>query len=232
MSHRSRNLSDVLEKNAASTLGIFAMQPEHLQQIMGYYIEDAQNHLNVIEQSLLNLQTTIEDLESINELLLAVRCGIIGGTNLLPISGVHISSIHQTGFCLIDCFKVLQQEGLVKVDQKLEDLLIQVFYTLKGLIEQLREPSTLTEEKAKQSMSAIEGIREVLLVHLNELIMRSRNGHYSENAIAKRGGESVATLKALQGEVQESAQITPDSADDFPCLEDLESLIDELSLDG
>lgn len=201
------------------------MQPEHLQQIMGYYIEDAQNHLKVIEQHLLNLQSTIEDPESVSDLFLAVRCGIVGGTNMLPISNLHINNIHKTSFCLVDCFKILQQQGCVKVDQQLEDLLKQVFYTLKGLIEQLREPSGLTDDQAKQVMSEIEAIREALMAHLNGLVMRSHNGNHSEIAIAERCGESVASLK-------ESAQSAPDSTDDIPCLEDLESLIDELSLDS
>ncbi|HEY9611403.1 hypothetical protein, partial [Allocoleopsis sp.] len=167
------------------------MQSENLREIMGYYIEDAQNHLAVIEQGLLNLQCTIEDPESVSELFSAARCGIVGGANLLPVSNFHISSIHKSSFCLVDCFKILQQQGSLKVDQKLEDLLMQVFYTLKALIEQLREPSSLTDDKAKQVMSEIEAIREALMAHLNRLVTRSHNGHYSEIAIAKRSDESV-----------------------------------------
>lgn len=256
------------------------MQSEHLQQIMDYYIEDAQNHLTVIEQGLLNLQSTIEDPESISELFSAARCGIIGGANLLPASNLHINSIHKSSFCLVDCFKILQQQGSLKVDQKLQDLLMQVFYTLKGLIEQLREPSSLTEDKAKQVMLEIEAIREPLMAHLNRLVTRSalawasprfangnakgersraelssasltrsHNGNHTEKAIANpcdvqlfgnenSDNEAVAMLGASasllpkRDEAQEPTQSAPDSADDFPCLEDLESLIDELSLDN
>ncbi|HEY9631849.1 MAG TPA: hypothetical protein V6D14_00485 [Coleofasciculaceae cyanobacterium] len=184
------------------------MQPEYLRKIMGYYLEDAKNHLAVIEKHLLNLQSTIEDPKLVSELFLCARCSIVGGANMLPISSTHISSIHKTGFCLADCFKVFQQEGAIKVDQKLEDLLMQVFYTLKELIEQLGEPSGLTDEKATQVISEIEPTRKALMAHLNCLIQRSHSGNHLETAIAS------------------------DLAEDVPSLEDLESLIDNLSLDS
>jgi chemosensory pili system protein ChpA (sensor histidine kinase/response regulator) len=183
------------------------MEPEHLQQIMGYYLEDAKNHLEVIEQHLLNLQSTIEDPELVSDLLRAVRCGIVGGANLLPISSTHIRSIHQTGFCLVDCFKVIQHEGSLKVDQKLEDLLMQVFYALKQLIEPLNEPSGLTDDKVAQVMSEMELVRTALMNHLNWLVKQSRSANPSEMAIAS------------------------DSSDDLLSLEDLQSVIDELSVD-
>ncbi len=184
------------------------MQPEQLQQIMGYYSEDAKNHLEIIEQHLLNLQSTIQDREMVGDLLGVVRCGIVGGANLLPISSLHISSIHKTGFCLVDCFKVFQQEGAVKVDQKLQDLLMQVFYALKELIESLRKPSCLTDEQTKQLMSEVELVKKALMEHLNELVQRSRRANPLEMAI------------------------TSEFDDDISSLEDLESIIDELSVDS
>jgi chemosensory pili system protein ChpA (sensor histidine kinase/response regulator) len=184
------------------------MQPEHLQQIKGYYLEDAKEHLQVIEQHLLNLQSTIENPAMVSELMRAARCGIVGGANLLPISSIHINSIHQTGFCLVDCFKVFQREGSVNVDQKLQDLLMQVFYALKALIEPLRESPGLTDEKAEQVMSEVELIRKALMEHLNFVVQRSRSADRTEVAIAS------------------------DSADNTSTLEDLESLIDELSMDS
>jgi chemosensory pili system protein ChpA (sensor histidine kinase/response regulator) len=184
------------------------MQPEYLQQILGYYLEDAQNHLAVIEQHLLNLQRTIENPKVVSELFLTARCSIVGGANMLPISSTYISSIHKTGFCLADCFQVLQQQGSVKVDQKLEDLLMQVFYTLKGLIEQLKEPSGLTDDKATQVIVEIEPTRKALMAHLNWLVQQSHRKNQPDVAIAS------------------------DSDDDILSLEDLESLLDKLSEDS
>ena len=42
------------------------MLPEQQQRIMQYFIEEAKDHLNTIEQGLLNLQSTIEDPEQVN----------------------------------------------------------------------------------------------------------------------------------------------------------------------
>lgn len=201
------------------------MQSEHLQQIMDYYIEDAQNHLAIIEQHLLKLQSTIEDPEIVSELFRAARCGIVGGANLLPISSFYINSIHKTGFCLVDCLKVIQQQGSIKIDQKLKDLLMQVFYRLKSLIEQLRQPSNLKDDQAKQVISEIEPIRAALIAHLHGLSHQSGAMHRQEVGITKCCNVSDMTL-------QESAHIASELDDDIASLEELESLFDELFLDS
>ncbi|HEY9606788.1 MAG TPA: hypothetical protein V6C85_34585 [Allocoleopsis sp.] len=184
------------------------MKPEHLQQILGYYLEDAQNHLIVIEQHLLNLQGTIKNPKVVGELFLAARCSIVGGASLLPISSTYITSIHQTGFCIADCFHVLQQERAIEVDSKLEGLLLQVFHTLKELIEQLKEPAGLTDDKATEAIAQLEPTRKALMVHLNWLVQRSHAKNHPESAIAL------------------------DSTEGVPSLEDLESVIDKLSMDN
>ncbi len=38
------------------------MQPDQQQRIMGYFIEEAKDHLNTIEQGLLNLQKVAQRL--------------------------------------------------------------------------------------------------------------------------------------------------------------------------
>ena len=184
------------------------MQPEQLQQIMGYYSEDATNHLEIIEQQLRNLQGIIQDSERVSELLGIVRCGIVGGANLLPISHLHISSIHQTGFCLVDCLKVFQQEGAVKVDQKLQDLLMQIVDALKALIEPLRQTPGLTDKQIEQVISEVEVVKKALMEHLNTLVQRSRDANSLEIAI------------------------TSELDDDLASWEELESIIDELSVDS
>ncbi|MBC7516036.1 MAG: Hpt domain-containing protein, partial [Alkalinema sp. FL-bin-369] len=49
------------------------MQPEQQQRIMGYFIEEAKDHLNTIEQGLLNLQGTLDDSEMVNEVFRAAH---------------------------------------------------------------------------------------------------------------------------------------------------------------
>jgi len=76
------------------------------------------------------------------------------------------------------------------------------------LVESLREPSTLTDDKAAQVMSELELIRKAFREHLNGLVQRSHRTNLLEVAIIS------------------------DMSDDLSTLEDLESLIDNLSLDS
>jgi chemotaxis protein histidine kinase CheA/ActR/RegA family two-component response regulator len=146
------------------------MQPEQQQRIMGYFIEESKDHLNTIEQGLLNLQNTIGDSEMVNEVFRAAH-SIKGGAAMLG-----ISSVQKTAHRLEDCFKVLQ-ESPVKVDEKLESLFLQVFDTLHSLIEQLTTPFGLTDETAKGIMSGTDPVFEELHNHLQHLLQDT--GTYS-----------------------------------------------------
>jgi chemosensory pili system protein ChpA (sensor histidine kinase/response regulator) len=108
------------------------MQPEQQQRIMGYFIEEAKDHLNTIEQGLLNLQSTMEDTEMVNEVFRAAH-SVKGGAAMLG-----FNSIQKTAHRLEDCFKVLK-DSPVKVDHQLESLFLQVFDTLQALVEQLKD---------------------------------------------------------------------------------------------
>jgi len=139
------------------------MLPEQQQRIMGYFIEEAKDHLNTIEQGLLNLQTTIEDPELVNEVFRAAH-SVKGGAAMLG-----LTSIQQTAHRLEDSFKVLK-ECSVKVDQQLESLFLRIFDTLQGLLEQLSRPFGLTEELAEQMVRELEPVFEELNGHLGGLV--------------------------------------------------------------
>ncbi|MEG5058998.1 response regulator [Microcoleus sp. A2-C5] len=139
------------------------MLPEQQQRIMGYFIEEAKDHLNTIEQGLLNLQTTIEDPELVNEVFRAAH-SVKGGAAMLG-----LTSIQQTSHRLEDSFKVLK-ECSVKVDQQLESLFLRIFDTLQGLLEQLSGPFGLTEELGEQMVRELEPVFEELNRHLGGLV--------------------------------------------------------------
>ncbi len=122
------------------------MQPEQQQRIMGYFIEEAKDHLNTIEQGLLNLQGTLDDSEMANELFRAAH-SVKGGAAMLGLAGIQ-----QTSHKLEDYFKILKETPSIRVDQKLETLLLQVFDTLNGLLEQLQTPLGLTEEDNQSAL--------------------------------------------------------------------------------
>ncbi|MGM3309447.1 response regulator [Anabaena sp. WFMT] len=141
------------------------MQPEQQQRILGYFIEEAREHLNTIEQGLLKLQDTLNDPEMINEVFRAAH-SIKGGAAMLG-----FNSIQQTSHRLEDCFKVLKEHP-VAVDQKLESLFLGVSDTLKALLDHLGSPFGLSEETAHTLMLESEPIFAGLNQHL-ELLLQS-----------------------------------------------------------
>ena len=138
------------------------MLPEQQQRILGYFIEEAKDHLNTIEQGLLALQNTIDDPEMLKEVYRAAH-SIKGGAGMLG-----ISSIQKTSHLLEDCFKILEGSP-VRVDQKLEELFLGVFDTLQSLVDQLQGPFGLTEDVAASLMSTIAPVFSELQQHLDVL---------------------------------------------------------------
>jgi chemotaxis protein histidine kinase CheA/CheY-like chemotaxis protein len=142
------------------------MLPEQQQRILGYFIEEARDHLNTIEQGLLNLQSTLNDPEMINEVFRAAH-SIKGGAAMLG-----LSSIQHTSHRLEDCFKILKEHP-VQIDQKLESLFLGVSDTLKVLLEHLTGPFGLTEDAANTLMSETEPVFQWLYEHLEMLVQQS-----------------------------------------------------------
>ncbi|MDF5720944.1 MAG: response regulator [Rhizonema sp. PD37] len=139
------------------------MLHEQQQRILGYFIEESKDHLNTIEQGLLNLQSTLDDSEMINEVFRAAH-SIKGGAAMLG-----LSSIQQTSHRLEDCFKVLKEHP-IRVDQKLESLFLGVSDTLKALLEQLEGPLGLSEETANALMAEAEPVFKWLHEYLEVLV--------------------------------------------------------------
>jgi chemosensory pili system protein ChpA (sensor histidine kinase/response regulator) len=139
------------------------MEPEQQQRIMGYFIEEAKDHLNTIEQGLLNLQSTIADPDMMNEVYRAAH-SIKGGAAMLG-----LSSIQTTAYRLEDYFKILKDTVGIQLDQTLELLLVQVFHALQRLLEHLQSPSGLTEEVATPIMAEIEPVFGEIAQHLDQL---------------------------------------------------------------
>ncbi len=167
------------------------MLPEQQQRILGYFIEEATDHLNTIEQGLLNLQSTLNDPDLINEVFRAAH-SIKGGAAMLG-----LSSIQRTSHRLEDCFKVLK-DNPVKIDQKLESLFLGVSDTLKALLEHLSGPFGLTEEAADTLMAEAEPVFGWLNEHLDKLVKKSPG----ESATSLAAGK-----KPVQAKMQKAASV-------------------------
>ena len=123
------------------------MQATKQQQIMGFFIEEAKEHLDTIEQGLLDLQTTMADPEQLNELFRAAH-SVKGGAAMLG-----FDSIQRVGHHLEDYFKVLK-ENPIKPDRHLEDLFLKGFDVLKELVEALQSPYGFQETQGEQLVQA------------------------------------------------------------------------------
>lgn len=139
------------------------MQSVKQQQILGYFIEEAKEHLDTIEQGLVDLRSTMADSERVNEMFRAAH-SVKGGAAMLG-----FDSIQKTAHHFEDCFKLLKEHS-VSIDQRLEDLFLKGFDTLKELIEALQSPFGLREEEAQQAVLAAEPTFAELQKYLNRLI--------------------------------------------------------------
>jgi chemosensory pili system protein ChpA (sensor histidine kinase/response regulator) len=137
------------------------MEPEQQQRIMVYFIEEAKEHLNTIEQGLLNLQTTIQSPEPINELFRAAH-SIKGGAAMLG-----ITSVQKTAHKLEDGFKILK-ECPVKVDQKLESLFFMVFDILQNLLDRVQ--NSMPSADSEMLVASVEPVFKELTDYLHQLV--------------------------------------------------------------
>ncbi|MFN6444801.1 MAG: response regulator [Nostoc sp. DedSLP05] len=183
------------------------MLPEQQQRILGYFIEEARDHLNTIEQGLLNLESTLNDPEMISEVFRAAH-SIKGGAAMLG-----LTSIQHTSHRLEDCFKVLKEHP-VQIDQKLESLFLGVSDTLKALLEHLSGPYGLSEETANTLMSETEPVFKWLNEHLEQLVEQGNSGAATSATELAGSVENVSTLTELflrrdiPGSAEETTEIS------------------------
>ncbi len=139
------------------------MLPDDQKRILGYFIEEAKDHLNTIEQGLLSLQATIEDPDMVNEVFRAAH-SVKGGAAMLG-----INSMQRTAHRMEDFFKLLK-ESPIQTDRELESLLLRIFDGLKEQLEQLQGPFGLTEDQATTIMATLEPVLAETDTHLQHLL--------------------------------------------------------------
>jgi chemotaxis protein histidine kinase CheA/ActR/RegA family two-component response regulator len=137
------------------------MQPEQ-QRILGYFIEEAKEHLETIEHGLLNLQAVVDDTELMSEVFRAAH-SVKGGAAML---GIH--SMQHISHRLEDYFKVLREHP-IRVDAKIEALFLKIFDGLSVLTEELQNSLSLSEELSHQTLQSVEPVFSELQAHLAQL---------------------------------------------------------------
>ncbi len=139
------------------------MLPEQLQRIIGYFLEEAAEHIQIIEQGLQGPQFTVQAPQMIHQLIRASH-SIKGGAAMLG-----FSSIQRIAHRLEDYLKLLR-ECPIAVDTRLQSLLTEVFNILSALVSKVSKGFGLNAEDANQMLSIAEPVFDELDAYLRVLI--------------------------------------------------------------
>lgn len=139
------------------------MDTANQQRILGYFIEEAKEHLQTLEQGILQLATSVRDTETVNEMFRAAH-SVKGGAAMLG-----YTSIQKTAHRLEDSFKILK-DNPVDVDQKLETLFLNGYDHLQDLIERLENSADFSDSDAVEILQQAESNFAVLDRYLQQLL--------------------------------------------------------------
>jgi chemotaxis protein histidine kinase CheA len=132
-------------------------------RILRLFIEEAKEHLDTLENGLVDLKSTMKDPESVQEMFRAAH-SVKGGAAMLG-----LDSIKTTAHRLEDCFKVLKDGPVKQVDQTAESLFLKGVDTLKDLVKRLEGPFGLRNEEGEKLVQQIMPAFAQLETHLNDL---------------------------------------------------------------
>ncbi|MEG4349622.1 Hpt domain-containing protein [Microcoleus sp. LAD1_D3] len=135
------------------------MLPEQLQRIIGYFIEEATEQIQIIEQGLQYLQNTVPAPQRLHQLIRASH-SIKGGAAMLG-----FSSIQRIAHRLEDYLKLLR-ECPIAIDSRLQSLLTEVFDILAALVSKVSKGFGLNHEDANQMLSLAEPVFDELDAYL------------------------------------------------------------------
>lgn len=139
------------------------MDTANQQRILGYFIEEAKEHLQTLEQGILQLATSVQDTETVNEMFRAAH-SVKGGAAMLG-----YTSIQKTAHRLEDSFKILK-DNPVDVDQKLETLFLNGYDHLQDLIDRLENSAEFKDSDAVEILQQAESNFAVLDSYLQQLL--------------------------------------------------------------
>ena len=133
------------------------------EKIIGYFIEEAKEHLETIEKGILDLSAAVEDEETVNELFRAAH-SIKGGAAML-----NFTSIQKTSHRLEDAFKILRDEQ-INPDETLESLFLKTYDIIQDLLQRLQGPVGLSETDEEEILDAAEPHFVELLNYIEQLV--------------------------------------------------------------
>lgn len=150
-------------------------------RILRLFMEEAKEHLDTLENGLVDLKSTMKDPESLQEMFRAAH-SVKGGAAMLG-----LDSIKTTAHRLEDCFKILKDGPVKQVDQTAESLFLKGVDTLKDLVQRMSGPFGLRNEEGEKLVEQIMPTFAQLETHLNNLVSGKVSG-----AAAKSGSSGAA----------------------------------------
>ena len=135
------------------------MEQDAQQRILEYFIEEARDHLNTMEQGLMELQYSDDPADVLRELFRAAH-SVKGGAAMLGLQAI-LGVSHK----LEDCFNILQDRQL-HIDQELEGYLLQGLDLLKVMFYALPTIDPVINEQCLADMGPI---GEKIAAKLNNL---------------------------------------------------------------
>ncbi|MFM9267010.1 Hpt domain-containing protein [Tychonema sp. BBK16] len=149
-------------------------------RILRLFMEEAKEHLDTLENGLVDLKSTMKDPESLQEMFRAAH-SVKGGAAMLG-----LDSIKTTAHRLEDCFKILKDGPVKQVDQTAESLFLKGVDTLKDLVNRMSGPFGLRNEEGEKLVEQIMPAFAQLETHLNNLVSGKVPG------VAAKSGSSGA----------------------------------------
>lgn len=133
-----------------------AMDVDQKQRILGYFLEEAKDHLSTLEQGLLNFQETLLDPEMMNELFRAAH-SIKGGSAML-----ELTAIQKISNRLEDHLKAIKERPQAPFSPTLPDLLQQVVGALTFLLDQVEQHRSLTLTAGEPTLAKMRPVFKTL----------------------------------------------------------------------
>lgn len=134
-------------------------------RILRLFMEEAKEHLDTLENGLVDLKSTMKDPESLQEMFRAAH-SVKGGAAMLG-----LDSIKTTAHRLEDCFKILKDGPVKQVDQTAESLFLKGVDTLSDLVKRMSGPFGLRKEEGEKLVEQIMPAFAQLETHLNNLVL-------------------------------------------------------------
>jgi chemotaxis protein histidine kinase CheA/ActR/RegA family two-component response regulator len=144
---------------------------EQHDRILGYFLEEANEHLNTIEQGLRKLAETVKQPATIRELFRAAH-SIKGSAAMLGLTDVQqVSNQFEANF------RLLKEQPQIEVDSQLQALFLESFSFLQAAINDAKATNDPTRRQPKTLDLIGDPVFEELKSYLQRLLDRANPAH-------------------------------------------------------